>query len=262
VSDPILQIEGLSCGYGRGDVLRGVNLSLSAGEMAGLIGPNGAGKTTLFRAITGSLAPREGRVLLGGSPLAALPPRDAARRLAFAPQFLEVPFSFTVGEFVGLGRLPHIGRFASPGARDREAVRRALSLMGVEELAPRPLDTLSGGERQRAVIAQALAQEPEVLLLDEPAAHLDVGHQVGVFELLSRISGEGVAVLAALHDLNLAAEFFGRIVLVAGGKVCADGRPEDVITGPLLDAAFGIRLEVTKEPSSGKPFVRYRRALP
>ncbi|MHC4598885.1 MAG: ABC transporter ATP-binding protein [Planctomycetota bacterium] len=257
---PILSVEGLHAGYGAHEVLRGVDLAVRPGELMGLIGPNGAGKTTLFRAVTGSLPPESGAVRLGGKPLDALTPGEAARRMAFTPQVLDVVFSFTVESFVEMGRHPHRGRFAPLGARDRDVVRRSMALVDLLEFAGRPLNTLSGGERQRAVVAQALAQEPEVLLLDEPAAYLDVNHQVEIFELLHRVRDRGPAVVVILHDLNLASEYCERIALLHEGRIAADGPPGDVITQAMLADAFGVRLEISPDPITGRPLVRYRRA--
>jgi iron complex transport system ATP-binding protein len=227
--------------------------------MTGLIGPNGAGTTTLFRAATGSITPVKGRVLLAGVPLLDLSPGEAARRMALTPQVMDVPFSFTVEQFIQMGRLPHLGRFSGPGPRDREKVHRAMALVDLLHFGDRPLNTLSGGERQRAVVAQALAQEPEILLLDEPAAYLDVNHQVEVFELLRRVRAQGPAVVVVLHDLNLAAEYCERIVLLQGGSIAADGAPSEVITPDLLAEAFGVRLDISEDPVSKRPIVRYRR---
>jgi iron complex transport system ATP-binding protein len=237
-----------------------VDLTVRAGELVGLIGPNGAGKTTLFRAVTGSLPAKAGAVRLAGKGLDALTPGEAARRMALTPQVLDVPFSYTVESFVEMGRLPHRGRFSPLGARDREVVRRSMALVDLLDFAARPLNTLSGGERQRAVVAQALAQEPEVLLLDEPAAYLDVNHQVEIFELLHRVRDRGPAVVVILHDLNLASEYCERIALLREGRITADGPPEEVITQARLADAFGVRLEISPDPLTGRPLVRYRRA--
>jgi iron complex transport system ATP-binding protein len=258
----ILRVEDLACGYGGEDVLRGVSLAFHRGEMVGLIGPNGAGKTTLFRAVSGALPPSRGAVFLSGRSLHAIPPAEAALRMASTPQVLDVPFSFSVEAFVGMGRLPHLGRFSPMREKDREIVRRVLALMDLLDFGARPLNTLSGGERQRAIIAQALAQEPELLLLDEPAAHLDINHQVEVFELLHKIRAGGPAVVVVLHDLNLAAEYCERIILLKEGRVSAEGTPGEVITSKNLAGAFGVRLEVAPDPQTHRPVVHYRRVTP
>ncbi len=257
-----LRLEGVRAGYDGPDVLRGVDLTFRRGELTGIIGPNGAGKTTLFRAATGSLPVREGRVLFSGRMLGEIKAGEIARRVALTPQVLDVPFSFTVEEFVGMGRLPHLGRFTAPGEADRREVRRSMALVDLLPFSSRLLQTLSGGERQRAVIAQALAQEPDVLLLDEPAAHLDVNHQVEVFELLLAIRSRGPAVVAILHDLNLASEYCERVILVEEGRIAGDGPPEEVITTGNLASAFGLTLDVSPDPLTRRPAVRYRRTPP
>ena len=237
-------------------VLAGVSLSLSPGELVALVGPNGAGKTTLLKTLSGVLAPRAGTVELEGRPLAGFSPREIARRIAFVGQELSADFSFTVEEVVLLGRSPHLGRLAAETERDYDAARAAMRSTGVEELAARTIDGISGGERQRAFLAMALAQEPKVLLLDEPASHLDLTHEIAFFDLLAALVAEKkLAVLVAGHDLSVAADYASRLAVLAGGKLVADDRPEKVLTAELLKTHWGASAMVIASPATGRPHV-------
>lgn len=235
----------LVAGYVGEDVLRGIDLELRGGERVALIGPNGAGKTTLLRCLAGLLRPRGGGVLLDGAPLAALDARARARRIAVVPQTFAIPFAFTVREIVALGRTAYVGPFGRLSLHDRAAIDRALADAEGAALADRPFAELSGGERQRAVLAMALAQEADVLLLDEPTVHLDPVHQRAMLARLGRIAREGVKIcVAVLHDLNLAAALCDRIVVVDQGRIVADGTPTAVLTQSLIDRVFGPGLHV------------------
>ena len=243
----------MRAGYGRDDVLRDVNLAIHAGEVVALIGPNGAGKSTLLRVLAGLLRPREGRVLLGDVDLAALERGAAARRIAVVPQVFDTLFPFTVREIVALGRTPHRGGLGLFGANDIRAVEHALGALGSADLADRRIDRISGGERQRAVLAMALAQEPEVLLLDEPTAHLDPAHQLGTLHLVRRLASErGLAVLAIVHDANLAA-LADRIAVLKDGRIVRDASPSETLTQDLLAEVFGAGWRVTTH--EGRPVV-------
>jgi len=252
----VLAAEGLACGYGTVAVLRGVDLAVAPGEMVALLGRNGCGKSTLLRTLGGALPPLSGRIWLGGQPLEGLGRREAARILAVVSQDLQVPFAFSVREVVDLGRAPH-ARFLQPPTRsDAAAVDRALAGCDLLGLADRPYQRLSGGEQQRVALAMALAQEPRALLLDEPTVHLDVAHQVGLLALVRRLCAEqGLAVLAAMHDINLTALFFDRLLVLAGGAVVSQGTPQETITAPLIERAFGTAVVVTAHPTRGVPQV-------
>ena len=250
-----LRVEGVVAGYDGEPVLRGVSLSVEPGEVVGLIGPNGAGKTTLVRVCSRALAPSAGDVSVGGVDPYSVTAREAARLLAVVPQELAPAFAFTAEEVVLMGRSPYLRPWGGGRAEDWAAARRAMRAADVERLASRPVQELSGGDRQRVVLAQALAQEAPVLLLDEPTTHLDVRH---VLDMLALIRGlartRGTAVLGILHDLSLAAALCDRMVALSDGRVVAEGPPEDVVTPDLLWDVYGVEAEVTRT-ASGRPAV-------
>lgn len=233
-----------------------VSCRIAAGEFVGLIGPNGAGKSTLLRLCSRALRPTAGTVRLNGSALHALPVRAVARQVAVVAQELPAEFDFSAAEVVALGRYPHLGRWRNEGPADRAAVAAALAATGAAELAGRRFSQLSGGERQRVAIARALAQEPELLLLDEPANHLDLHHQAAIFDLLARLNRErGLTVVAVLHDLNLAALYCRRLLLVVDGRLAADGPPAAVLQTERLRTVYGDRVVVGTHPITGGPQV-------
>jgi iron complex transport system ATP-binding protein len=241
---PLIKVENLSFGYGNQSLLYGLETSVQRGEMVGLLGPNGSGKTTLLKLLSGVLRPQGGRVLLDGRDLIAWGRREVARRIAVVPQELQVPFAFTVEQMVALGRTPFISPFGTHSSKDRQIVREAMQSAEVEALAGRVFNELSGGERQRVIVAMALAQQPRLLLLDEPTSHLDIKYQMEVLELVRRLNREtGVTVIAAMHDLNLAARYFPRLLLFQRGIV-ADGGPAEVLEPHLLRRVYGITVQV------------------
>lgn len=251
-----LEARNVSAGYGDTPVVRDVSLDVAPAEMVGLIGPNGAGKSTLLRALSGALRPASGTVLLEGRELAALSPRDRALLLAFVPQTEAAVFEFPVKEVVLMGRHAHVRGLGGERAADFEAAARAMAACDILELAERPVTALSGGEQRRVLIARALAQEAPILVLDEPVAHLDVTHQVEILALARRMADRGsTAVLAAVHELNLAAEFCDRLLLLAEGTILAEGSPEEVLTPALLERAYGASIQVGRSPASGRPMV-------
>ncbi|HLQ05268.1 MAG TPA: ABC transporter ATP-binding protein [Verrucomicrobiae bacterium] len=249
-----LVARGIRAGYRDRDVLRGVDLAAREGELVALVGPNGAGKSTLLRVLAGLLRPVAGSVSIGGDDLLALDRGAVARRVAVVPQVFETLFPFTVREIVALGRTARLGAFGSLGSADLRAIDRALAELGSTALADRRIDRISGGERQRAVLAMALAQETDALLLDEPTAHLDPAHQRATLEHVARLAQErGLAVVAVLHDLNLAAALATRIVVLADGAVVRDGEPREVLTASLVRDVFGPGLYVVTH--GGVPYV-------
>jgi iron complex transport system ATP-binding protein len=249
---------GLRFRYAAGapPVLDGVSIAAAAGEVVGLLGPNGSGKSTLLRVLSGALRPEEGSVDLCGKPAGGLSRKEAARMVAMVLPEGGRDLPFRVEALVLLGRAPYLGDLAWEGPEDFRIAREAMAMAGVAHLAERWFDELSLGERQRVLVAQGLAQEPRVLLLDEPAAHLDIRHQVEIYALIERLAREkGMCVVAVSHDLNLAAEFCDRLVVLSGGRVRAEGRPGEVIDERLLREVYESRVLVDRNPESGAPRV-------
>ena len=241
---PLLQIDGITFGYDRQPLLYNIHIQVQEGEMIGLLGPNGSGKTTLLRLISGVLRPQRGRIRLDGHDLQDWGRRGIARRVAVVPQELHVPFAFTVEQMVALGRTPFINLFGTRSKRDMSIVREALQSTEIVSLAGRIFNELSGGERQRVIIAMALAQQPELLLLDEPTSHLDIKYQIEILELVQQLNRQsGITVIAAMHDLNLAARYFPRLLLFQRGIV-ADAGPAEVLEPRLLSRVYGINVQV------------------
>ena len=239
-------------------VVAQLTLALSPGVFTGIIGPNGSGKSSIIRALSRILKPSGGAVLLEGQDLyAGLSARASAQVIGVVPQDTSVSLNFSVREVVRMGRAPHlpVRPFATETAEDEQIVSAALRNAGVEDLAGRPVTTLSGGERQRVLLARALAQQPEILLLDEPTASLDLRHQAQVLTLAQRLAHSGHAVLAVLHDVNLAAAYCDTLVLLHGGRIAASGTPKDVLTAENLQAVYGVRVWVRPHPVSGRPLV-------
>ena len=250
-----LDVQNITCAYNGRPVLSDLSLTVNPGEVLAVIGPNGAGKTTLLRAMARLLRPRAGTLLLSGQEIWKLPPRAAARRLALAPQKGDL-WPLTVEQFVGLGRTPHRGWFLPFSAADRETVRSALQRTGMEPLRGRLVTELSGGEQRRAILARALAQEPRVLLLDEPTAQLDLRYQTEILELLRHLAHhDGLAVVVTLHDLNQAALCADRLALLVAGRMLVVGEVEDVLVSAYLEEAYGVRVVVTPHPLYGTPLV-------
>jgi iron complex transport system ATP-binding protein len=252
----MLEIRDLTVAYGELVALRQVSLSLAAGELLGVVGPNGSGKSTLIRAITRLVRPLGGDIRLDGSEVGRLSQRELARWAAVVPQNPYLPDAFTVLEVALMGRTPHLGLLQSEGRADLAVVRRALEQTNTWHLASRRVGELSGGERQRVVVARALAQETPLLLLDEPTAHLDVGHQAAVLDLMRELCRrEGKAVLAVIHDLSLAGQYCDRLVMLSGGRIVGEGEPQEVLSPQLLASVYGTRVSVFAHPLTGRPVV-------
>jgi iron complex transport system ATP-binding protein len=238
-------------------VLCGVDLVLARGEALALVGPNAAGKSTLLRALAGLLPLAGGTVIVEGRPIGEWSRSALARRVALVAAEDEAPARLRVEDRVALGRFPHRGPLAPLGAEDRQAVTRALRLTETDHLRGRPLGTLSAGERQLALLARGLAQEPAVLLLDEPAAHLDVRHQLLLFRVLDEVRQQGVAVLAVVHDLGRAAAWAPRMALLDQGRIAASGTPRDVLGGAAAEAAFGVAISAVPAGPDGRLLWRF-----
>jgi len=249
----VIRLEDVSMSFGEVPVLEGVDFEVERGEFVALVGPNGAGKTTLLRTINGILDPDTGTVFLDGDPVSALSSGAVSRTLATVPQDTHVGFAFTAEQIVEMGRTPHRSRL--DWTDDADPVDSALARTETETLRERPVDELSGGERQRVLLARALAQEPAALLLDEPTANLDINHQIRVLGLVEGLVAEGRAALAAIHDLDLAARFCDRLVLLGDGQIRAAGPPDAVLRDPGLAEAFGTTPAVTHNPVTGTPTV-------
>jgi iron complex transport system ATP-binding protein len=247
---PLADLAGVQFSYPRPGaeprmVLRGVDLSLPAGDLVALLGANGSGKTTLLRLLSGALSPDAGEVRFDGQPVGDWRRDALARRVAVLPQQLDLPDGFRAAELVAMGRAPHARRLFGSTAEDERAVERALIDADAFDLAGRYPHELSGGERQRVLVAMALAQEPELLLLDEPTLHLDLAHQVALLSSIRRLQAQrGLTVVAVLHDLNLAAAFAPRVVVLHDGRVAADGSPHEVLDVDLVHRVFGVEVTV------------------
>jgi iron complex transport system ATP-binding protein len=251
----ILEARDVAVRRGEREVVRGVSLGVAEGDALALVGPNAAGKSTLLRALAGLLPPAAGEVRLEGRALSAWPRDAAARALALVTPDEEGPDTLGVEDRVALGRYPHRGPFRPLTSEDAAAVASAMRRTGIEPLARRRLGTLSAGERQLAALARGLAQQPRILLLDEPAAHLDVGHQLQLFRVLDEVRGGGVAVLAVVHDLQRAAAWAGRMLLLHEGRIAAEGRPAEVLASPACAEAFGVAIRGHAVP--GLPHALY-----
>jgi len=250
--NPAIRIRHLGFSYGERRVLDDVSLSVEKGETIGILGPNGSGKTTLLKILSAVLS-GSGNIELNGKDIRSYERRELSRLFAVVPQESQVNFPFTVAEIVLMGRASHHNPFGLEGERDLEAARKSMEATETLPLADRYLHELSGGEKQRVMIARALAQEAEILLLDEPAAFLDLKHQVRVFELMRRLNRErGLTIVAALHDLNLAALFFPRLVLLAEGTVYRDGSAMEVLTEENIREVYGIGVRVRRDESDDR----------
>ena len=276
---PVLAARDVSVRLGGNPILRSVSFEAHAGEVAGLIGPNGAGKSTLLRVLAGLLRPESGEVRIkappetgtggavGDEPLKGLNSAQRARRIAFMPQH-DATHPFTAIETVLMGRYAHLGRFELEGRQDREIALRAMARTDTAQFEDRQLDRLSGGERQRVILARALAQQADVILLDEPSASLDLRHRLSIMETLreevatvkappgaSTDGARQVAVVVALHDVTLASRYCDRLTLLCDGRITAEGPPVDVLTPQNLRSAFGVETAVQIDPATGSPQV-------
>jgi iron complex transport system ATP-binding protein len=250
-----IDVDDVSVALGGVTVLDSVSTSVDEGRFVGLVGPNGAGKTTLLRTINGALAPDRGAVHVVGEDVATLGSRATSRLVASVPQSTAIAFEFPVRHVVAMGRTPHIGRFGTRAAADREAVDAAMERAAVTDLADRPVTEVSGGERQRVFLARALAQDTPVLLLDEPTSDLDVNHQVRTLDIVSDLVAEGRTVVAAIHDLDLAARYCDELRLLYDGRIQAAGPPASVLTDATVESAFGARARVVEHPVTGSTSV-------
>ena len=248
----MLRAESVSFGYDEGFTLNDVSVTIPAGSLTGLLGPNGSGKTTLLKLLSGVLRPQTGRVMLGNRALTSMTRRELARYIASVPQETHPAFDYSVMEMVLMGRHPHLSAFQLEGPADFGIAREALEATGTGHLADRNYMTLSGGEKQRVVIASALAQSTEVLLLDEPTASLDLGYQLDVASLLARLNREHtVTMVLATHDLNLAASLCERLVVMRGGRILTAGPTREVLTGDTVRQLYDVEADVQFHEAAG-----------
>ncbi|MFA5653729.1 MAG: ABC transporter ATP-binding protein [Desulfomonilia bacterium] len=254
----LLRVQHITSGYERRPVIRDITFTVPFRGIMGIIGPNGAGKTTLFRTIGRVLKPMDGKILYRGRDIAGIPRREFARKVAVIPQFRSAPPPFTVEEFVSLGRYPHRGRLSPFTREDRRIIAENLDLLGLKDFSDRKVNALSGGELQRVVLAQGLVQKPELLLMDEPTAHLDITHKIRVLDLVGSLSKQaGLTVLIILHDLNLAGAYCDRVLIMKGGEVHSSGTPDSVLTQETIEEAYHTPVRVGKDPLTAKPHIYF-----
>jgi len=251
-----IEMQDVCLGYNRKVVLKGLTFQVRPGEMMGLIGPNGCGKSTVIKALSHIISPYSGKILFDGQDVAKIPRRYLARLLAVVPQMPLLPSAFTAFEIVLMGQYPHLGLFQYEGPKELAIAWQAMKKTDTQSLAERRVSELSGGEIQSLLIARALAQETKAILLDEPTANLDIGRQVEILDLLKGLCrDDNLAVLAALHDLNLAIQYCDRLVLINNGQIHAEGTPAEVITVENIATVYGAESCVYEHPFNGLPCV-------
>ena len=248
----VLTIDGIDCSYGSVNVLKGVNFAVDSGEFLGILGPNGSGKTTLLKSISRVLKPQKGAILIDTEDIYKMKTVDVAKQLAVVQQETPVTFDFTSLEVVLMGRNPHMPRFKMEGKKDLDIAKNSMELTRTWEFADRPLTELSGGERQRVIIARALTQEPQILLLDEPTTHLDISNQLEIMDLIKHLcETKKLLIVAVFHDFNLAARYCDSIILLKDGKIVAAGKSDDTLTSENVKKVFGVDTIVKKHPITG-----------
>jgi iron complex transport system ATP-binding protein len=251
-----LKIDSIESGYADNIVLKGISFNVKKGEFIGIIGPNGSGKTTLLKTLSHIIRPFKGNILLEGKDIHSLSALALARNLAMVGQGMFSIFSFTTEEIVLMGRSPYIGLLGHEKKQDIEKVNRVLEITGLTCFKNKPIDELSSGERQRVLIARALAQEPKLLLLDEPTAHLDIGYQTDILDLVSALKdNEHLTVICVLHDLNLASQYCDKLVLLENGRIAGFDTPENILRYDTLEKVFNARCLVDERVLAGKPIV-------
>ncbi|MFQ5711232.1 MAG: heme ABC transporter ATP-binding protein [Candidatus Geothermarchaeales archaeon] len=251
-----LEVDGIAFNYESSPILEDITFQVDQGEFLGIMGPNGSGKTTLLRCMCNVLKPRVGTVLIDKQDIQRLSRREIARKVGVVPQGPSVDFAFTALEIVLMGRNPHVGRLETEGKRDFEVVRWAMELTNTLHLAERVFDELSGGEKQRVIIARALAQEPKVLLLDEPTVHLDINYQLEILELVKRLNKQnGIIVVAVFHDLNLASRYCDKLILLSDGRIASMGLPDEVLTPENIQKIYNVDVLVKRHPLTNAPYV-------
>jgi iron complex transport system ATP-binding protein len=251
----MLELEHVDFNYGTSRVLENVTCVISVAEFVAIIGPNGAGKSTVLKVIDGLLQP-QGRVLLDKKLLSSYSRKHLARQIAYLPQDTEFTFAYTVDEVVRMGRFPHLKGIGYYSPYDEQIIERVLTLMEVEDFRDRSFNELSGGEKQRVLIASALAQEPKILLLDEPTTALDLHHQIAIYQILKeQQQSKNLTIIIVTHDINLAAQYCNRMILLHQGKILSDGKPDDVLDFKLLQNTFGVKVYIDINPITGSLYI-------
>ncbi len=246
---PMLELQDINFSYGNTPVLRDINLSAIAGEFIAIIGPNGAGKSTLIKLIDRILYTDHGSLMIDGRSLTEITRKELARTIAYLPQESNFAFSFTVRDVVLMGRFPYQKGVRAYTAEDFNVVQEMMILMEIDQFADRHFNELSGGEKQRVLIASALAQNPKIILLDEPTSALDLHHQIAIYQILQKLKQEqDLTIFVVTHDINLAAQFCDRVVLMGEGKIIRDGKPEEVLQFQLLQDTFGVKVYIDINP--------------
>jgi len=254
--DAIIRVRDLTFAYGDDEVVDGVSFEILSGEFVSVIGPNGAGKSTLLKLLHGVLSPSKGTIHLDGAPMNQFRRRDLAKRIAVVSRMPRFHFAVSALQLVLMGRSPHMGILAFEGKEDFDIAGEAMALTNVQDFKDRDVLSLSGGEFQRVQIAQALAQEPQIMLLDEPTSYLDIKHQISICQLLKRMNEEKeITMVSVFHDINLASHFSDRIIVMEEGKIFGHGTPEEVITEASLESVYGCRVFVDENPLTGRPRV-------
>ncbi len=255
-SEQIILVQNIDFAYDGRAVLSDVSFSAGEGDFIGVVGPNGSGKTTLIKLLSRVLKPRSGKIEIAGEDISRIPNRRLARIAAVVPQETNVLFAYTVAEIVLMGRYPYLGALSFERGEDVAVAQEAMETTDVAQFADRLISQVSGGEKQRVVIARALAQEPRIMLLDEPTAFLDLKHQVEIYSVLQKLNREKrMTILAVSHSLNLAAQFCRRIIMLDKGRIAADGTPSEVLTGENIERVFEVKVRITRDESTGAPQV-------
>ncbi|KAA5806326.1 ABC transporter ATP-binding protein [Thermoanaerobacterium thermosaccharolyticum] len=251
----IVKVEDLHFSYGKIEVLRGINFDIDGFKMVGIIGANGCGKTTLLKNISGYLKPYRGNVYIAGKNVSSMNSREKARLIGYVPQDMYSDFEFSCIDIVMMGRIPYLRRFQKETENDLRIVRESMMLTDTWNLRDRYINELSGGQRQRVYIARALAQQPKILLLDEPVSHLDVKYQIDILSMLKQLTAKNILIFSVLHDINLSSQFCDVILLLDSGKIISKGTPDEVLTVENIKRAFSIDADVFKNPVSDTPYI-------
>ncbi len=248
-----IEIKDIRFSYNDKEVIKSISFSLGQGEFLGIIGPNGVGKSTILKICAGILKPKAGHVLISNRDMVALDRKSLAKKIAFVPQETHFALNFTVENITLMGRYPYLRAFQREGRNDKEAVEHALEYADVMQFRTRPINSLSSGERQRVVLARALAQQPEILLLDEPTSHLDLHHQYTIMNLIKKLNTEGMSVIIVNHNLNLASLYCQRLVLMHEGSIYADGTPQSIIKRDIIKRVYKTDVKIIQHPYKDVP---------